>query len=68
MEQHMEQRDIARAIEGILFASGEPVPVERLIAVLEIDELTMATALEALEAHYNDEKRGIRLLRVEESV
>ena len=64
----MERRDIALAVEGILFASGEPVPVERLISVLEVDEPTMESALKALEARYNDEKRGIRLLRVEESV
>ena len=68
MEQHMEQRDIARAIEGILFASGESVPIERLMMILEIDELTMQSAVAELEAQYNDEKRGIRLLRVEESL
>ena len=64
----MEQRDMAAAIEGILFASGEPVPLERLITILETDDLTVHCALEQLEAHYNDEKRGIRLLRMEESV
>ena len=64
----MEQRDIAAAIEGILFASGEAVPVERLITILETDDLTVHCALEQLERHYNDAKRGIRLLRVEESV
>ena len=68
MEQHMEQRDIAKAIEGILFASGESVPVERLMMILEVDELTMQVAVAELEARYNDEKRGIRLLRVEESL
>ena len=68
MEQHMEQRDIARAIEGILFASGESVPIERLMMILEIDESTLQAAVAELEAQYNDEKRGIRLLQVEESL
>ena len=34
----MEIRDIEGAIEGILFAAGEPVAAKRIAAVLDIEE------------------------------
>jgi len=63
----METYDIVAAVEGILFASGEPVAVKRLAQMLEIDDKAAEYALEKLSEHYNEGKRGIRLLRVEES-
>jgi len=64
----METYDIVAAIEGILFASGEPVPVGRLEQILDIDERAVEYALEKLSEHYNEGARGIRLVRVEDAV
>ena len=64
----MEIHNIVSAIEGILFASGEPVPVGRLTNMLELDGGAVEYALRKLEAHYNEGNRGIRLLRIEDSV
>ncbi len=36
----MELKEIESAIEGILFAAGEPVGVERICLALEIDKAT----------------------------
>lgn len=63
----MESYDIVAAIEGILFASGEPVPVKRLEQILDIDDTAVEYALEKLAEHYNEGVRGIRLLRVEDA-
>ena len=63
----METYDIVAAIEGILFASGEPVPLKRLSQILEIDDKAVEYALEKLSEHYNEGLRGIRVLRVEDS-
>jgi len=63
----METYDIVAAIEGILFASGEPVPVGRLEQILDIDEGAVEYALEKLAEHYNEGARGIRLVRVEDA-
>jgi len=63
-----EIQNITAAVEGILFASGEPVPVKRLASILEIDDRAVEYAIVQLEAHYNDGGRGIRLLRVEDCV
>ena len=39
--EHLEMRDIEAAIEGILFASGEPVAVDRICVALEMDRHTV---------------------------
>lgn len=36
----MELKEIESAIEGVLFAAGEPVGVERLCLALDIDRIT----------------------------
>lgn len=64
----MEIRDIEGAIEGILFVSGEPVQVERIAAVLGIDgQLVLDTAARMAD-RYGFERRGIRLVRMNESL
>jgi segregation and condensation protein B len=64
----METQNITAAVEGILFASGEPLPTKRLAGILEIDEAAVAFAIEELEGYYNGGARGIRPLRMEDSV
>ena len=64
----MEIQNIAAAIEGILFAAGEPVPKKRLASILEIDDEAVEYVLVQLEIFYNEGERGIRLLRMEENV
>jgi len=64
----MEIQNITAAVEGILFASGEPVPVKRLAQLLEIDHKAVEYAIVQLEELYNEHERGIRLLRIEDSV
>ena len=64
----MEIRDIEGAIEGILFASGEPVQAERIAAVLGVDcNLVLDTAARMAD-RYGFERRGIRLVRLNNSL
>ena len=60
-------REIESAMEGILFASGEPVHVDRLCTALELDRATAEQVLQRLMDYYAYERRGIRLLRMEDS-
>ena len=46
----MEFQDIKSTIEGILFASGEPVPLARLCQVLEQDKNTVDSSQFSSEA------------------
>ncbi len=63
----MEMKEIESAIEAILFASGEPVHVDRICMALELDRPRAEQVLEGLMDHYAYERRGVRLLRMEES-
>ena len=65
--ESMEMKEIESAIEGILFASGEPLPVDRICVALEIDRPTVEQVLQKLMDYYAYERRGIRLLRMEDS-
>ncbi len=59
----MEVKTAQAAMEAILFASGDPVPAERLAAVLAIDRKTVDRLLKVLEQKWNS-GGGIRLIRM----
>ena len=63
----MEMKEIESAIEGILFAAGEPVHVDRICVALELDRPTAERVLQKLMDYYSYERRGIRMLRIEDS-
>lgn len=61
----MEQKDLQRVIEAILFASGEPVDISRLAMTLEADEADIIEAADALADELAFNRRGIRILRLD---
>ena len=63
----MEMKEIESAIEGILFASGEPVHVDRICVALDMDRPTVEQVLQKLMDYYAYERRGIRLLHIGDS-
>ena len=63
----MERTEIEAAVEAILFASGEPVPVKRLCAALDLARPAVERALQDLRDHCAFERRGIRLAQMEDS-
>ena len=63
----MEMKEIESAVEGILFASGEPVQTDRICVALEMDHPTVEQVLQKLMDYYAYERRGIRLLRMEDT-
>ncbi len=64
----MEINEISSAIEAILFASGDSVPISRIAQVLGIEEREVINAANELAAEYEKGIRGIRLLRLESSL
>jgi len=60
--------NLSSTLEAILFAAGESVPLARLSLVLGRDEEEIARALEDLGAVYEKEKRGMRILRLDDKV
>ena len=61
----MEQTQIQRILEAILFASGERMEISRLAAVLEVDESEIEEAADTLADQLAFERRGIRIIRLE---
>ena len=62
-----EMKEIEAAVEGILFASGEPVHIDRIFLAAELDRPTAELVLQKLMDYYSFERRGMRLLRLEDS-
>ena len=65
--ESLDIKELEAAVEGILFASGEPVHIERICIALELDRPTAEQVLQRLGDYYSYERRGIRLLRMEDS-
>ena len=63
----MELKELESALEGVLFAAGEPVAVERLCLGLEVDRPTLDAVAQRLMDKYSYDRRGIRLLRLDTS-
>ena len=61
----MEQEQLMRILEAILFAAGERVEVARLAQVLELDPKQIVQAADRLSDELAYERRGIRVLRLE---
>ena len=65
--ESLDLQEIRSAMEGILFASGEPVNIDRICLALELDKPTAQQVLQELGDSYAFERRGIRLIRMEDS-
>ena len=61
----MELKELESAIEAILFAAGDPVPAERICTAL--DRETVDAVCQRLADDYSYERRGIRLIRLEDN-
>lgn len=61
----MELRELESAIEGILFAAGDAVSVERICMTLSLDRATVEQILSKLMDYYAYERRGMRIVRME---
>lgn len=61
----MEQTELQRAIEAILFAAGERIDIARLAYALEADAADIENAADALANELSYERRGIRIIKLE---
>lgn len=62
----MEQSELQKVLEAILFASGERMEISRLAAVTQTDAQQIVDALDALADELSYGRRGIRILRLED--
>lgn len=57
--------DLKAALEAVLFAAGESVPVGRLSLVFAVEQDVILQAAKELSEEYDRDERGIRLLRMD---
>lgn len=62
----MNKDKIPYAIEGILFAAGEPVKTAKLAAVLEIDTEAVTEAVRLLRYEYDTQERGLMIIDIDD--
>ncbi len=65
--ESLDIKEIEAAIEGILFASGEPVHIDRICIATELDRPTAEQVLQRLGDYYAYERRGIRLVQMDDT-
>jgi len=62
----MNKNKIPYAIEGILFAAGEPVKTAKLAAVLEIEIEAVEEAVRLLKYDYDTNERGFMIIDIDD--
>lgn len=63
----MEIREIQAIIEAVLFAAGDPVELERLADIVDVDKRSLREILKKMMDSYSYERRGIHIIRMEDS-
>lgn len=61
----MNKQQLLSALEAVIFSSGDPISIERLSQVFEIEPEKIEKAADDLAEKLNNNNSGIRLLRLE---
>ena len=63
----LKKSDAKAAIEAILFTLGEAIELERLAGALDVPESQLQTLMDELIEEYQDDTRGIQIIKLENS-
>lgn len=63
----MDIKEIEAVIEGLLFAAGDPLPLQKLADILEMDRKTTRLLMNNMAISLQNSKRGIMLRELDES-
>ncbi len=61
----MLDKELLPCLEAVLFATGEPIEIERLAQGLQEDETAIENALHTLQEKYEDKTSGLCLLKLD---
>ncbi len=61
----MKNKELIPAFEAVLFASGEPMSIERLAQTFEITPTKVVEIMNSLEEVYNQNNTGLVIVRLE---
>ncbi len=60
--------NLQASVEAVIFASGDPVPLDKLSMVLEISSEKLDEVINIIQNKFDDENSGICLMRFKNSV
>lgn len=63
----MKLVEIESVIEALLFVSGEALPLSTIAQTIELDKATTKAIIRTLAEKYEKEKRGIRIIQIDNS-
>ena len=63
----MEIREIKSIIEALLFAAGDPVELDAIADIVDVDKKTLKKIIKTMMDEYNYERRGIHIIKLENS-
>jgi len=63
----MNIKTVESIVEGVLFAAGDAVTIEKLSDIVDVDTKTLCSIVNNLSDRYDTEKRGIMIIRLEDS-
>jgi segregation and condensation protein B len=66
--ESLNSKEITGRIEAIIFASGDPISVQRITQVLNVDIDGVLEAVDLLKEKYNTSESGIHLITLESMV
>ena len=61
----MDSQSNLNILESILFSCGEPIEIERIAQVMELDEGVIITLADALSKDYDNRKAGFKLIKLD---
>lgn len=64
----MNKDEIFGAIEAILFASGTPVEIERIVIALELDTDTVMKCIDELIEFYKAPQKGLKIIKLNKKI
>lgn len=64
----LEENKLTGLLEGILFISGNPVKINDIINLLNVDEMTLYHAIDSYNRNSLDNNRGLIINRINNSV
>lgn len=60
--------NLQASVEAVIFAAGDPVPLDKLSMVLEISPEKLDEVIDAIQNKFDKKNSGIRLMRFKDSV
>lgn len=63
----MEIKEQKAILEAMLFATGRPIKINEIMAILEVSRKELELVLQQMRLEYEDEKRGIEIIKINDT-